>query len=102
MAKTVHCAKLNQELPGIDAETSEGARALKMALLIGGPEMRDRVEKEVSLQAWDMWTRHMLMLMNEFRLDPQSPESNEAIKPHMHAFFFGEEQQVPGYTPPST
>jgi Fe-S cluster biosynthesis and repair protein YggX len=100
-AKTVKCAKLRQELPGLDPETPEGNRALKMATLIGGPELRQRVQDSVSAKAWQMWTDHMLMVVNEYQLDPTSDEANQILKPHMEAFFFGKQAAIPGYVPPN-
>ncbi len=99
-AKSVHCVKLNQELPAIDPDTTEGDRALRMALLIGGPEMRRRVAESVSARAWEMWTDQMRMIINEFHLDPTSDAANEVLKPYMEAFFFGEQKEVPGYVTP--
>jgi Fe-S cluster biosynthesis and repair protein YggX len=99
-AKTVKCAKLKQELPGLDPDTLDGDRALRMALLIGGPELRQRVLDSVSERAWEMWTDHMLMVVNEYQLDPTSDESNQVLKPHLEAFLFGQAKQVPGYVPP--
>lgn len=98
--RQVKCAKLKQELPGLDPDTPEGDRALKMALLIGGPEMQQRVRDHVSARAWEMWTDHMLMVINEYCLDPTSDEANKILRPHMEAFLFGEGQQIPGYVPP--
>jgi Fe-S cluster biosynthesis and repair protein YggX len=100
MAKTVQCATLKKELPGIDPQTPDGKQALKMVTLIGGPEFAQRVEQSVSAQAFEMWKEQMLMIMNEFRLDPTSDESNRVLKPYMEAFFFGEQQQIPNYVPP--
>ena len=99
-AKTVKCVKLKQELPGLDPDTPEGDRALKMAMLIGGPELRQRVHDAVSAKAWQMWTDYMLMVVNEYQLDPTSDEANKVLKPHMEAFFFGQQAQIPGYLPP--
>ena len=99
-AKTVKCAKLGQELPAIDADSPEGDRALRMALLIGGPDMQRRVRESVSAKAWSMWTDYMRMVVNEYGLDPTSDQANEVLKPHMEDFFFGEQKQIPGYVPP--
>jgi Fe-S cluster biosynthesis and repair protein YggX len=96
----VQCVKLNQELPAIDDSTPEGQRALKMAMLFGGPELQQKIRENVSLEAWKAWTNHMLMVINEFRLDPGSPESNKVLGEQMERFFFGEPDQVPGYVPP--
>lgn len=100
-AKTVKCVKLGRELPGLDEETPAGSQALRMCLLFGGPELRDRVHAQVSARAWEMWTDHMRLVINEYRLDPTSDESNEILRKHMEAFFFGRPQEVPGYVPPS-
>jgi Fe-S cluster biosynthesis and repair protein YggX len=101
-APTVKCVKLGQELPGLDPATPAGERALKVALLIGGPEMRDRVQQQVSARAWEMWTDHMRMVMNEFRLDPMSEEANRILRRYMEEFFFGSGAVIPNYVPPDS
>jgi len=100
-AKTVHCAKLDQDLPALDPATPEGRSALKMALLLGGPEVRDRIQASISLDAWRLWKDHMRMVINEFRLDATSDKSNAILCEYMVAFLFGEGRQVPGYVPPA-
>ncbi len=100
-AKLVHCVKLKKDLPAIDPDTAEGDRALRMALLIGGPELRQRIAESVSAQAWEMWTDQMRMIINEYRLDPTSDAANEVLKPYMESFFFGEQKEIPGYVPPN-
>jgi Fe-S cluster biosynthesis and repair protein YggX len=102
MAKNVNCAKLGQELPAIDDQTPEGQRALKMALLLGGPEMQQRVRDNVSADAWSQWTDHMRMVINEYRLDPTSDEANPILAKHMEQFLFGDGKPVSGYTPPKS
>ncbi|MFN0136856.1 MAG: Fe(2+)-trafficking protein, partial [Phycisphaerae bacterium] len=99
-AKTVMCAKLKQELPALDESTPDGDRARRMLLLIVGKEMQLRVMQNVSAQAWGLWTDHMRMLMNEYRLDPTSEEANKVLRPHMESFFFGEQQAVPNFVAP--
>jgi len=98
--RTVQCAKLGQDLPGLDESTPDGAQALKMSLLLGGAALRDRVRDHVSAEAWGLWKDHMRMVINEYHLDPTSDESNTVLREHMEAFFFGGEQRVPGYVPP--
>lgn len=98
--KMVKCAKLGHELPGIDPSTDDGARALKMVTVIAGPQMAARVRDNVSLQAFEMWKGHMLMVMNEFQLDPQSDQANQVLAQQMEAFFFGEQPEIPNYVPP--
>jgi Fe-S cluster biosynthesis and repair protein YggX len=99
-AKTVKCAKLGQELPGIDETTPSGRQALKMCMLIGGPELRQRVLDSISAQAWEMWTDYMRMVINEFRLDPTSDEANRVLGQIMQEFFFGRQPEIPDFVPP--
>jgi Fe-S cluster biosynthesis and repair protein YggX len=99
-ARTVHCAKLGHDLPGLDETTLDGRSALKMALLLGGPALKQRVLENVSADAWKMWKAHMLMVVNEFRLDPTSDQASAVLREHLEAFLFGEGRQVPGYVPP--
>ena len=99
-AKLVKCAKLGAELPGLDESTPDGSQALRMVLLIGGPALQQRVREHISAQAWEMWKGQMLMIMNEYRLDPASDQANEILKTYMEAFFFGEEPKIPNYVPP--
>lgn len=99
-AANVMCAKLKQELPGIDAESSDGARELKMIKLIAGPAMVERVRTSISAKAMELWKGHMLMCMNEFRLDPTSDEANRMLAMQMEQFFFGGDAKIPNYVPP--
>jgi len=99
-ARMVHCVKLGRELPGLDEDTSQGRQALKMCLLFGGPQLRDRVKENVSVQAWELWTDYMRMVMNEYRLDPTSDEANAILRQHMEDFFFGQQRNIPNYVPP--
>lgn len=99
-ARTVKCVKLGQELPGLDEATPAGRQALKMALLLGGREMQQRVRDHISAQGWQMWTEFMLMVINEYRLDPTSDASNAVLKEHMEAFLFGQAKQIDNYVPP--
>jgi Fe-S cluster biosynthesis and repair protein YggX len=98
--RMVQCAKLGKELPGIDVDSPAGARELKMVTLIAGPQMAQRVRERISAQAMEMWKSHMLMCMNEFRLDPSSEETNRVLASQMEAFFFGQTPDIPNYVPP--
>lgn len=98
--RIIKCLKLKQELPGIDSDTPEGKRALKTALLIGGRDMERRVREGISADAWTLWTDRMRMIMNEYGLDPTSDEANAILREHMESFFFGQEREIPGYSPP--
>lgn len=97
--RMVMCAKLGQELPAIDETTSEGRSALKMATILGGAAARQRIHDHISINAWRMWKDHMIMVLNEYRLDATSPEANGVLNEQMEAFLFGPGNAVPGYTP---
>ena len=98
-ATVVKCAKLGQNLPGIDPDTAEGRQALKLSTMIAGKEFAEKVRNTVSAKAWDQWKDHMVMVMNEYRLDPMNPESYKVLKAHLEAFFFGEQKAVESHAP---
>jgi Fe-S cluster biosynthesis and repair protein YggX len=80
--RMVKCVKLGRELPGLDEPPWSG-------------ELGQRIYDNISEQAWDLWVEHMKMLINEFRLNPSTPEAQDLIARQMEQFFFG-----PGAAPP--
>lgn len=82
MSRTVHCQKLDQELPGLAFQTWPG-------------ELGKRVFENISQQAWDMWVNHQTMLINEYRLNPMDPKAKEMITTEMEKFLFGEGSKLP-------
>src|SRR5574341_839796 len=99
--RTVRCAKLSEELPGIDESTLEGEAAMVMVRSFGDEQLAKKILDNVSMEAWKMWVGHMTMVINEYRLDPASPESDEILRQQMEDFFFGEGAALPpGYRPP--
>ena len=87
MARTVFCAKLQQDLPGLDEAPWPG-------------DLGKRIYDNVSAQAWKMWEDRMKMILNEYRLMPWQKEAQELIAKHMEDFFFGEGAALPpGYVP---
>ncbi|HEV8661593.1 MAG TPA: oxidative damage protection protein [Candidatus Methylomirabilis sp.] len=98
---TVKCVKLQRDLPGLDPGTPQGKAALIMAKAVGGEELKNRIQENVSMEAWKMWMGHLTMVINEYRLDPSSKEADEIIRQQMEDFFFGEGAALPpGYVPP--
>ena len=84
----VFCAKLHQELPGLEEPPFD-------------TDLGRKVYENVSRQAWQMWTEHCKMLLNEYRLNPARKEDQEAIVRQMEQFFFGEGSVLPKeYVPP--
>jgi Fe-S cluster biosynthesis and repair protein YggX len=87
--RTVFCVKLQKELPGLDEPPFD-------------TELGKRLYENVSRQAWNMWTEHCKMLLNEYRLNPSRREDQEVIVKQLEQFFFGEGSALPKeYIPPS-
>jgi Fe-S cluster biosynthesis and repair protein YggX len=99
--RMVKCEKLSQELPGIDESTNEGEAAMVMVRSLGDEVLAKKVYENISQEAWKMWVSHMTMVINEYRLDPASPDADDILKQQMKDFFFGEGAALPpGYVPP--
>lgn len=85
--RTVFCAKLQKELPGLDENPFENH------------PMGQRIYDTISKDAWKMWVEHMKMLMNEYRLNLGTKEAQEFLFAQMEQFFFGQGVSLPpGYT----
>jgi Fe-S cluster biosynthesis and repair protein YggX len=97
----VYCVKLQKEAPGIDPDDLQGSIALEMIESVGGPELRQRIHENVSMEAWEMWKGFLTMLLNEYRLNLMDSQTDELIRQQMEDFFFGEGAAFPpGYVPP--
>ena len=86
---TVFCAKLKQELRGLDEPPFDS-------------ELGQKIYNQVSLQAWNQWMEYCKMLLNEYRLNPARKQDQEVIVKQMEQFFFGEGAARPAeYVPPT-
>ena len=81
--RKVFCVKFQREMPGMDEVPFEGHPI--------GQKIYDNVSKE----AWKMWMEHMKMLMNEYRLNLATTESQEFLIKQMDDYFFGEGSALP-------
>lgn len=89
MARTVFCAKLARELPGLDAPPFPG-------------ELGQRIFDQISQAAWSMWPAQERILMNHYGLNMADPAARRLLMEQMDQFFFGEGAQMPeGWTPPT-
>jgi Fe-S cluster biosynthesis and repair protein YggX len=85
--RMVKCVKLGRELPGLDEAPWSG-------------ELGQRIYDNVSEQAWNLWVEQLKMMINEFRLNPSTPEAQQIIEKQMELFFFGEGAALPpNYVP---
>lgn len=86
--RTVKCAKLGQELPGLEEPPWSG-------------DLGQRIYETVSRQAWQMWLDRLRMIINEYRIFPADPRAQKFIEEQMEQFFFGQQAAPPpGYVPP--
>jgi Fe-S cluster biosynthesis and repair protein YggX len=81
--RKVFCVKFQREMPGMDEVPFEGHSI--------GQKIYDNVSKE----AWKMWMEHMKMLMNEYRLNLATTESQEFLIKQMDDYFFGAGSALP-------
>ena len=88
MPRMVHCVKLGREAEGLDRPPFQGA-------------LGQRIYENISKEAWKLWTQHMTMVVNEYRLSLSNPESQKVLLEQMEQFFFGEGAALPpDYVPP--
>ena len=89
MPRLVRCAKLGQDLPGVAYKPFNN-------------ELGQRIYDTISQQAWMMWVEFSKKLLNEYRLDPTSPQSQKFLLEQAEQFFFTENapQNPPEYVPP--
>ena len=89
MSRTVFCKKFKEELEGLERAPYPG------------PIGQD-IFNNVSKKAWQEWTDHQTMLINEKHLSLMDPASRKFLQEEMQKFLSGEEYaQAEGYVPPS-
>jgi len=89
MSRTVFCRKYKQELEGLDRPPYPGPL---------GQEIYDNVSKK----AWQEWTDHQTMLINEKHLSLMDPKSRQYLQQEMEKFFAGEDyDKAEGYVAPA-
>ncbi|MFW1677365.1 oxidative damage protection protein [Pontibacter sp. JAM-7] len=89
MSRTVFCRKYKQELEGLERPPYPGPK---------GQLIFDTISK----QAWQEWTDHQTMLINEKHLSLMDPKTREFLSEEMEKFMDGEDfEKAEGYVPPS-
>jgi Fe-S cluster biosynthesis and repair protein YggX len=81
--RTVFCVKLQKELPGLDEVPFDGH------------PFGQRIYENVSKDAWKQWVEHLKMMMNEYRLNLGTVESQEFVLKQMEEYFFGKGSELP-------
>ena len=82
MSRTLHCAKLQRELPGVHYKPFRD-------------QLGERIWASVSQEAWEMWIEQSKMIVNEYRLDLTTSRAHELLKEQCEQFFFGEGAALP-------
>lgn len=84
----VKCVKFQRELPGLSEPPFD-------------TPLGQRIYENVSEEAWRLWTEHLKMVINEYRLNLADPQAQEFVVQQMEEYFFGEGAAYPpGYVPP--
>ena len=88
MSRTVFCRKFKEELEGLERAPYPGPL---------GQEIFDNVSKK----AWEEWTNHQTMLINEKHLNMMDAASRKFLQEEMNKFLDGEDYaQAEGYVAP--
>ena len=88
MAHTVFCVRYKREMEGLEEPPFDN-------------DFGQKIWKNVSKAAWGEWVDRQKMLLNEYRLQPWTPQAQEFLAGQMNEFFFGEGIGMPSqYTPP--
>ena len=80
--RMVQCKKLGKELPGLTYKPFPN-------------ELGERIYASISQDAWKLWLEHFKMVLNEFRLAPGDPRTNQILYEQAEKFFFGEGATMP-------
>ena len=83
MTRTVQCALLKKEAPGLDRPPYPGP-------------LGARIYEQISKEAWAQWVKHQTMLINEYRLTPVDPKARKLLETEMEKFLFGAGSEKPG------
>lgn len=87
MVRTVMCAKLGRELPGLESPPFRG-------------ELGQRIYDNISQDAYDLWQEQAKLIINHYQLNMADPEARAFLREQMEEFFFGADAQMPeGWTP---
>lgn len=80
--RTVQCAKLGRELPGLEQPPFPG-------------ELGQRIYENVSRHAYEMWQEHQTLIINHYGLNLADPEARRILMQEMEAFFFEDQVHMP-------
>ena len=73
MPTTVHCTKLKRDLEGFDKPPWPGA-------------LGERIQREISQEAWQLWLKYAVRLINEYRLNLATAQAQAFLSEQMEQF----------------
>ena len=82
MPRTVMCAKLGRELPGLDRPPFPGP-------------LGQRIFDNISKPAWGLWQNQSTIIINHYGLNLADPQAQAFLMEQMEEFFFGEGAKMP-------
>ena len=89
MGHTVFCVRYKKEMEGLEEPPFDS-------------EFGQKIFKNVSQAAWAEWVDRQKMLLNEYRLQPWTPQAQQFLVEQMEQFFFSEGAGLPqDFVPPS-
>lgn len=87
MSRTIFCAKLRRDLPGLDKPPYKN-------------ELGQRIYEKISQDAWQMWMSQSVILINHYGLSLGDLKAHEFLMQQMEDYFFGPDAEMPeGWTP---
>lgn len=89
MSRTVMCRKYKEELEGLDKPPYPGPKG-------------QEIYETVSRKAWEAWTAHQTMIINEKHMNLMDPATRKLLQEEMEKFMDnGDYLQAEGYVPPT-
>lgn len=83
MARQVFCAKIKENMEGLDFLPFPG-------------ELGKKVYENISKEAWKQWLGQQTILINEYRLSSLDPKARSFLLEEMQKFLFeGQEVEMP-------
>jgi Fe-S cluster biosynthesis and repair protein YggX len=87
MSRTVFCEYLKKDAEGLDFQLYPG-------------ELGKRIFDNISKEAWTLWQKKQIMLINEKKLNMMNVEHRQFLEGAMQDFLFaGKDIEVEGYVP---
>lgn len=76
LGESMYCKKLQREGTSLARKPMPG-------------EIGERIVREISREAWDLWLARQTMLINEYQLSSCEPEAQAFLRAQMEDFLFG-------------